>query len=111
MDDRRNQPNSGRTRRPVTGGNLGDGRTAAATFERPEIPGAGFTRDEFPVAASADPARCGAPPETSPPPWRTALARRAERRVSAGRRTFAGRRKRAGRHHSGPEGHDDDSDV
>jgi hypothetical protein len=86
------------------------GEPPRATFERTEIPGSGFTRDEFPVAASADPA---------------AAPRRRRRRRRGGRRSpggpdaasqpGGGTAPDAGGEPddiaSGPEGHDDDSDV
>jgi hypothetical protein len=82
-----------------------------ATFEHLELPGAGFTKDEFPVAASADP---------------SAAPRRRRRRRRGGRRSPHGGPNAASQPGggpspdaggepediaSGPEDHDDDSDV
>jgi hypothetical protein len=59
------------------------GGVERATFERPELPGAGFTRDEFPVAAPGAP---GAPAATDP----NAPPRRRRRRRRGGRRSHGG---------------------
>jgi hypothetical protein len=84
-----------------------------ATFSRQDSPGAGFTRDEFPVSAAADP---------------DAAPRRRRRRRRGGRRSQggSGAASQPGggpvsegggepEHFApgaeGPEGHDDDSDV
>ena len=97
-----------------------------ATFERQDIPGAGFTRDEFPVAAPADSSSVAAADPTAPP-------RRRRRRRRGGRRSHGGphaasqpgggpapetgREAEGEPEHfesagpDGPEDHDDDSDV
>jgi hypothetical protein len=99
-----------------------------ATFERPELPGAGFTRDEFPVAAAIEPAaaeRAAAEPSATDP---SAPPRRRRRRRRGGRRSHGGPNAASqpgggpppegegepDHFASGPEGdegHDDDSDV
>jgi hypothetical protein len=97
-----------------------------ATFERQDLPGAGFTRDEFPVAAAAGPAAPSATDPSAPP-------RRRRRRRRGGRRSH-GAPNAASQQGDGPssdagpdtgpdaggepdhlgsdaDGHDDDSDV
>jgi hypothetical protein len=114
------------------------GRFDRATFERPDLPGAGFTRDEFPVAPAIEPGaiepggiepvaaeRGAAEPSATDP---SAPPRRRRRRRRGGRRSHGGPNAasqpgggttpEAGgdseQFASGPEGpedHDDDSDV
>jgi hypothetical protein len=91
------------------------GPAEPATFERPEIPGAGFTRDEFPVAtdAAADP---------NAPPRRRRRRRRGGRRSHGGPNAASqpgggtpsepgGEPEHFASGPEGPEDHDDDSDV
>jgi hypothetical protein len=95
-----------------------------ATFERQDIPGAGFTRDEFPVAAPTE--SSAAPADPNAPPRRRRRRRRGGRRSHGGPHAASqpggGPAPDAGQDtgsepddaESGPEGpedHDDDSDV
>jgi hypothetical protein len=111
-------------------------RFEPATFERPELPGAGFTRDEFPVADSVTtgptagftPGTPGAPGVPGAPADPNAPPRRRRRRRRGGRRSHGGPNapsqpgggpsSEAGNEPDyaasgpdGPEDQDDDSDV
>jgi hypothetical protein len=103
-------------------------RIEPATFERPELPGAGFTRDEFPVAADSvtpgptagfTPGAPDAPADPNAPPRRRRRRRRGGRRSHGGpnapSQPGSGPSSEAGNEPddtaSGPEDHDDDSDV
>jgi hypothetical protein len=98
-----------------------------ATFERPELPGAGFTLDEFPVAADvrAETVTPGPGPGPGAASDPSAAPRRRRRRRRGGRRSHGGPNAASqpgGGPSSeaanepdfadaGPEDHDDDSDV
>lgn len=104
------------------------GQVERATFERPEHPGPGFTRDEFPVAASPSDltASDGSRPEAGAGADPSAPPRRRRRRRRGGRRAHGGPNaaSQAGDgtssdatgdpgdsdpgSHDGPDGHDED---